>query len=270
LARGWASAGVNRVSLGVQSFVPAEASATGRRHTPQDVEQDLHILRRAGIRDANIDLIAGLPGQTEPAWQESLDWVERLNVGHVSVYMLEVDEESRLGRELMGGGDRYGAGAVPDDEIVVQLYEAAVSRLEQIGILRYEISNFARPGHESRHNLKYWRMEPYAGFGADAHSFDGFERRANVVTPSEYVGCWRRGTPPHCETVKANIEHERLLVGLRLREGVEVPATDWRGLRESLAPFVESGLVKHENGRLWLTARGMLLSNEVFQGILDK
>lgn len=269
LAERWARAGVNRVSLGVQSFVPSEASAVGRRHTPQIVERDVQLLREAGIPEANVDLIAGLPGQTETSWQESLDWVERFGVSHVSVYMLEVDEESRLGRELIAGGARYGARAVPDEDTIVRLYEAAVSRLESLGILRYEISNFARPGHESLHNLKYWRLEPYVGFGADAHSFDGCQRRANVETPAEYIDCWRRGGPPEREVVAANLTEERLLVGLRLRDGVFLPAAEWKKLGGTLQPFLENGLVEREDDRLRLTPRGILLSNEVFQGVLD-
>src|SRR5207244_7484192 len=122
-------------------------------------------------RNVNLDLIAGLSGQTESSWRESLDWIERLAPEHVSVYMLEVDEESRLGKEMMLGGVRYGAADTPGDDLTATLYETAVERLTRIGIARYEISNFARAGFESRHNLKYWKLEPYVGFGADAHSF---------------------------------------------------------------------------------------------------
>ena len=138
----------------------------------------MRLLRDAGIRRFNIDLIAGLAGQTAESWRESLDWIERLDPGHVSVYMLEVDEDSRLGSEILHGGARYGAAAAPSEDLTVELYETAVERLAAMGLARYEISNFARPGQESLHNLKYWRLEPYAGFGADAHSFDGALRRA--------------------------------------------------------------------------------------------
>ena len=172
-ARAWCKAGINRVSLGVQSFVPQELARTGRKHSAEIVEREVALLREAGIESVNIDLIAGLPSQTEATWNASLNWVARLDPPHVSVYMLEIDEDSRLGRELIKGGPRYGAADVPSDDAIATFYEIATERLKQIGIERYEISNFAKAGHESRHNLKYWRREPYLGFGADAHSFDG-------------------------------------------------------------------------------------------------
>jgi oxygen-independent coproporphyrinogen-3 oxidase len=186
-ARAWAACGINRVSLGVQSFVEKEIRRSGRKHSAQTVAEELRLLESAGIRNCNIDLIAGLSGQTEASWRESLDWIERLAPPHVSVYMLEVDEDSRLGAEMLRGGARYGAAETPAEDQVVDFYEMAVERLAALGIPRYEISNFARPGFESRHNLKYWKMEPYEGFGADAHSFDGRVRRQNPETVEEYV-----------------------------------------------------------------------------------
>ena len=145
------------------------------------------MLRAAGIESINVDLIAGLPGQTQASFRESLDWVERLACPHVSVYMLEVDQDSRLGRELLVLGSRYGAADVPGEDAIADFYDGAVDRLERIGIRRYEISNFARPGFESKHNLKYWKREPYLGFGSDAHSFDGTERWQNPESAAEYV-----------------------------------------------------------------------------------
>src|SRR5258706_330866 len=183
----WVRSGINRVSLGVQSFVARELARTGRKHTADVVNREVAILRDAGISNINIDLISGLPGQTRASWEESLAWVERIGAPHVSVYMLEVDEDSRLGRELLFHGVRYGAGDVPGDDQIADFYEAAVKRLARIGIQRYEISNFARPGVESRHNLKYWLREPYLGFGADAHSFDGEGGWWNVEVAAEDV-----------------------------------------------------------------------------------
>ena len=165
-ARAWAESGINRVSFGVQSFVEGEIRRTGRKHTAETVASDLALLRAAGIANCNLDLIAGLAGQTESSWRESLDWIARLNPPHVSVYMLEVDEDSRLGKEMLLGGVRYGAADAPSDDRTAGFYEMAVERLVSLGIPRYEISNFARPGYESRHNLKYWKLEPYAGFGS--------------------------------------------------------------------------------------------------------
>ena len=162
--------GVNRVSLGVQSFVDLEAASVGRLHKRQTVFDDISRLRGAGIQDINLDLIAGLPHQTAESWEASLADAVACGVPHVSVYMLEVDEDSRLGRELIAGGARYHAHFVPDEDLIADLYVAACDRLEAAGVQQYEISNFAREGCESRHNLKYWTRQPYLGFGVDAHS----------------------------------------------------------------------------------------------------
>ena len=145
-AQGWARLGITRVSLGVQSFVPAEAAAAGRKHTPAQVAGEAALLREAGIADISIDLLAGLAYQSEASWHESLDWIERIGPGHVSIYMLEVDDESQLGREIRGNGTRYGASEVPSDDEIASFYVLATRRLEAQSLHRYEISNFARPG----------------------------------------------------------------------------------------------------------------------------
>jgi oxygen-independent coproporphyrinogen-3 oxidase len=164
------SCGVNRVSLGVQSFVDLEAASVGRLHKRQTVEEDITRLRAAGIVNMNVDLIAGLPHQTIESWEVSLAAAVASGVPHTSVYMLEVDEDSRLGRELIAGGTKYHAHFVPDEDLTADLYVAACERLAAAGVKQYEISNFARDGCESRHNLKYWTRQPYLGFGMDAHS----------------------------------------------------------------------------------------------------
>src|SRR6266853_914095 len=165
-----AGCGVNRVSLGVQSFVDHEAESVGRLHKREIVLDDVARLRAAGISNINIDLIAGLPHQTRESWDYSLNELIVLNLPHASVYMLEVDEDSRLGREVMAGGQKYHAHFVPDDDLTADFYEVACERLNAAGIEQYEISNFACAGYESRHNLKYWTRQPYLGFGVDAHS----------------------------------------------------------------------------------------------------
>jgi putative oxygen-independent coproporphyrinogen III oxidase len=162
--------GVSRVSLGVQSFVDQEARSVGRLHNRETVLSDIVRLRSIGISNINVDLIAGLPHQTRESWAQSLDELIATGVPHASVYMLEVDEDSRLGRELIAGGQKYHAHFVPDEDLVADMYEVACERLNAAGIEQYEISNFARPGFESKHNLKYWTREPYLGFGVDAHS----------------------------------------------------------------------------------------------------
>jgi oxygen-independent coproporphyrinogen III oxidase len=258
--RAWRAVGINRVSLGVQSFVQNELARTGRRHTAEIVAREIGVLRAAGIESINVDLIAGLPGQTAASFRESLDWVERLGVPHVSVYMLEVDEDSRLGRELLVLGSRYGAVDVPDEDAIADFYEMAVERLERLGIARYEISNFARPGFESRHNLKYWKREAYLGFGSDAHSFDGTERWQNLESPSEYVA-----NPRATVRTPADPLAEKYFLGLRLREGVE--AVEFGDVIER---FIGDGLLERAGQRVRLTPRGVMLSNEVFAEFLDR
>jgi len=259
--RAWVRAGINRVSFGVQSFVAGEIARTGRKHRAETVAGDAEMLARHGITNVNIDLIAGLAGQTPASWNESLDWIERLAPAHVSVYMLEVDEDSRLGKEMLLGGTRYGALDTPSEDLTVDLYETAAGRLRTMGIERYEISNFARPGFESLHNLKYWRMEPYAGFGADAHSFDGQTRRQNVESASEYVELHGDACSGH-ET--ARTDEERMFTGLRLTAGVRPSARDWERFGGSLRRRLDEGLLESSDGIIRLTPRGILLSNEVF------
>jgi oxygen-independent coproporphyrinogen-3 oxidase len=178
--------GVNRVSLGVQSFMDQEARSVGRLHTRATVLEDIHRLREAGIVNINIDLIAGLPHQTTESWGFSLNEVIACDAPHVSVYMLEVDEDSRLGRELIAGGTKYHVHFVPDEDLTADLYTLACERLDTSGIRQYEISNFAREGHESRHNLKYWTRRPYIGFGVDAHSMLSAKQNSSREVAEEY------------------------------------------------------------------------------------
>lgn len=266
-----------RVSLGVQSMVDAEAAATGRMHTQAIVEQDVRRLHDAGLA-VNVDLIAGLPGQTMASWNESLEALCALNVAHASLYMLEVDEDSRLGRELIGGGARYGAGLVPADDTVAAMYEAGCSRLAQAGLAQYEISNFARPGAESRHNLCYWRREPYLGIGLDAHSMlrsnDG-----NVVrfgNPDD-LGLYLAGdAKPELEWVdRANQLEEAWFLGLRLVEGISLTAMRQEFGEGAISAFdaviaelTADGLLIESGDRVALTMRGRMLSNEIFVRLL--
>jgi oxygen-independent coproporphyrinogen III oxidase len=261
----WRNAGINRVSLGVQSFIDRELARTGRKHNAEIVESDVRILRDAGIDSINIDLIAGLPGQTRESWVASLEWVEKIAAPHASVYMLEVDEDSRLGQEILLNGVRYGARDVPADDAIADFYELAVERLASIGLARYEISNFARERFESTHNLKYWRREPYFGFGADAHSFDGTDRWQNSESASAYVD-----DPRAINRTTADPVAERFFLGLRLSEGIAwtpggTEATSDENLFDaSIRRRIAEGLLEFDGSRLRLTNRGVMLSNEVF------
>ena len=271
---------VNRVSLGVQSFVDAEAAAVGRLHTRSAVLDDVACLRGAGIPNLNLDLIAGLPHQTPESWECSLDEAIALGAPHVSVYMLEVDEDSRLGRELIAGGTRYHAHFVPNDDVTADFYLRACGRLETAGIPQYEISNFARPGAESRHNLKYWTRRPYLGFGVDAHSMlpalDPALAAVRFSTPDSLDDYLAGKSGSVVAVSPQSALEESLFLGLRLNRGLdleEVAARWGAAALESARPAIlrseETGLLEQEGNRIRLTSRGRLLSNEVFAGFLS-
>lgn len=268
----WTKGGINRASLGVQSFDPAVARAAGRKHDPETVRADSLRLAEAGIRNVSVDLIAGLARQTPTTWRRSLDWVARLEADHVSVYMLEADDESRLGREIRAGGDRYGATSVPDEGLIVDLYLTAVERLGSLGYERYEISNFARPGKRGEHNLKYWRMQPYIGFGSDAHSFDGRRRWANAATAPEYVQLseTRGSARTTCEELSPRrILEDRLLTGLRTHAGVRLDRGDWDALRPMVADLADRGLLVVDRSTIRLTDSGLLFADEATAELLS-
>jgi len=271
--------GVNRVSLGVQSFVDQEAAAVGRLHKRETVLEDIVRLRRAGMANINVDLIAGLPHQSLESWRESLESAIALGVPHVSVYMLEVDEDSRLGRELIAGGTRYHAHFVPDEELTADLYEMACERLNAAGVTQYEISNFARPGFESQHNLKYWTRQPYLGFGVDAHSMllaASGECQAVRFSTSDSLEEYVAGAAmKRTEVSRQGALEEEFFLGLRLNRGVdleEVRAKFGGFVATELSPLLVDlssvGLIDWEGDRVRLTGRGRLLSNEVFERLL--
>lgn len=272
--------GVNRVSLGVQSFVDAEAAAVGRLHKRTTVVEEIARLRTAGIANINIDLIVGLPHQTAESWQASLAETIATGSPHVSVYMLEVDEDSRLGRELIAGGTRYHAHFVPDEKAVVDFYLAACEELDRAGIRQYEISNFARAGFESRHNLKYWMRRTYLGFGVDAHSM--------LVAASSDADAVRFATPDVLEQYVAGAPLQRTVVsrssaleenfflGLRLTRGLNLRASSAAfgeiavgAFQDAIAELVRDGLMQRDGDFIRLTAQGRLLSNDVFEKFLS-
>lgn len=263
--QGWKDCGVNRVSLGVQSFNEAELRSTGRRHNARIVESDLALLRELGIHNVNLDLIAGLPGQTRDSWLHSLHAVERLGPPHVSVYIFEVDEDSRLGKEMVLGGVRYGAAAMPSDDLIAELYETAVTRLAAAGIPRYEISNFAQPGFESLHNLKYWLLQPYVGFGLDAHSHIDGRRFSTSDEMSSYLA----HPLARATDTPADPTEEHFFVGLRLDSGIEPSAHEWSHFAAPIQKWIEAGMLLRENSRLRLSQRGVLVSNEIFADFLS-
>jgi oxygen-independent coproporphyrinogen III oxidase len=223
-ARQWHNTGINRISLGAQSFQDAELKAAGRMHRREDIFRAVELLREAGFRNISMDLIAGLPHQTRQSWEESVSHLLRILPEHVSIYMLEIDAGSRLGREVLAGGTRYSADALPSDDDTADFYDSAREQLKSAGYEHYEISNWGLPGRQSRHNLKYWQREPYIGFGAGAHSFDGFMRWANVHESDRYARMIAQGTSTReqVEPVTPPIAlSEDMFLGLRQLRGAD-------------------------------------------------
>jgi oxygen-independent coproporphyrinogen-3 oxidase len=269
-AAAWVRAGINRVSFGVQSFSDRELVAAGRMHRRADIYRAAGILRAAGVGNISFDLIAGLPFQTTESWKESLEELGRLSPEHVSVYLLEVDEGSRLGLEILQSGTRYSAGAVPNEDAMADFYETACAFLAGLGYHHYEISNWSKPGFASKHNLKYWRREAYLGFGAGAHSFSGTQRWANAHDAAAYAGAIDAGRLPaeQLEAVtRESALEEELFLGLRQLDGIDVGRIE-REYGVSLATRFEglesAGLVKRDGEVVRLAPAKLSVSNEVF------
>ena len=274
--------GLNRVSLGVQSFVDREAAAVGRLHTRAITLKEMERLRTAGIEDINVDLIAGLPHQTRESWNFSLAEAIATGVPHLSVYMLDVDEDSRLGREMIAGGTRYGVGMVPNEQTIADMYTEACEQFAAAGIAQYEISNFARAGHRSRHNLKYWTRQPYFGFGLDAHSFlptiDGEAIRVGTTDDlAAYLdpnaGSRERETITPVSAAQAL--EEAWFLGLRLNDGVSLPDITSEFGESAIRPYQPilqeaqvQGLMECDEHRARLTQQGRLFANDVFERFL--
>ena len=270
----WVAAGINRISLGTQSFVDGELKAAGRLHRREDIYRAVSILRGAGIRNISFDLIAGLPKQSRESWRRSLDELVALSPEHVSVYMMEIDEGSRLGREVLQGGARYSARDLPGEEEMAEFYETAQAVLKAAGYQQYEISNWARPGYASRHNLKYWRREAYLGFGAGAHSFSGAQRWANVHDAAAYVAAISAGRSAAESVERVTREQaleEELFLGLRQLGGIDLPRIQREysvNLEEKVGRLASAGMIEREGELVRLAAGKLSVSNEVIVELL--
>ena len=283
-AKSWLAAGFNRISLGVQSLNDRELQATGRMHRRSDVARATETLRAAGFDNISMDLIIGLPHQTRESWEQSVSELLPLRFEHVSIYMLEVDEGSHLGKESLAGGTRYSAPAIPPDDTQAEFYDSACTRLATAGYDHYEISNWALPGRRSRHNLKYWRREPYLGLGAGAHSFDGKTRWANVHDSAKYVAMIEQGitTREQIEPVTPDQAlEEEFFLGLRQLEGIDLPRIErtyraagngtsarYAAIRNAIESLCAQGLLKLEANRLSLTPGHLTVSSSVLAELL--
>jgi oxygen-independent coproporphyrinogen III oxidase len=274
-ALSWLDAGFSRVSLGVQSFSDIELKAAGRMHRRADIFSADAALRAAGFGNISMDLIAGLAHQTPESWRESVMRLIDIRPEHVSIYMLEIDEGSHLGKESLEGGSRYSARAIPSDDAIADFYEWAREQLRAAGYEHYEISNWSLPGFRSRHNLKYWRREPYIGFGAGAHSYDGVRRWANVHDSVRYVTCIEQGISVREQeqvVTRGEALEEELFLGLRQLEGVDLARIERAyevDLTERVAALRTQGLVEMNGRQLRLAPDHLTVSNSVLVELLS-
>lgn len=271
--REFLSLGINRVSFGAQTFDDRELKQLGRTHTAAEIPSTFHALRAAGFRNLNFDLIAGLPGQTLSGWQRNLDAALRLAPEHLSLYLLDVHEGTPLADQIM-----RGMRPQPDDDLTAEMYRLMIDQVAAAGYEHYEISNFCRPGFESRHNTKYWTGAAYYGFGCSAHSYDGARRRwSNERDAAKYSQAIEHNQTSICERIELNEEDARsesIFLGLRLMRGLDLEGYRSRfgsNLRDvyasDLARLCDAGLVEIDREVLKLTKRGALLSNEVFAAL---
>ncbi|MGC1168289.1 MAG: hypothetical protein WA886_05260, partial [Candidatus Acidiferrales bacterium] len=248
----------------------------GRMHRRADIFAAAQILREAGFRNISMDLIAGLAHQTGKSWDESVARILDIRPEHISIYMLEIDEGSHLGSESLAGGSRYSAKAIPSDDAMAEFYDAACARLAAAGYEHYEISNWGLPGFRSRHNLKYWCRDPYIGFGAGAHSFDGERRWSNVHDSAKYVANIEQEISPreHIEPVtQQEALEEELFLGLRQLEGIDLAQIERRykiDLHERIAGLRRDRLLELDGTQLRLAPDRLTVSNEVFVELLGE
>ena len=240
----YASYGINRISLGMQSAVDIERFALGRSAGRAEVERAVNAAKNAGIENVSLDLMLGIPNQTEESLTESLDFIDKMKVQHISAYMLKIEK----GTKFYEMRDRL---SLPDEDIVTELYLKTVKSLGELGFKQYEISNFAKDSYESRHNLKYWRLVPYLGIGKSAHSFWNGKRfyydvDFNLIPDGD-----------------GGSDEERIMLSLRLNEGI-----DKLLLKKPYEQFIKIGLMGENKDRVFLTPEGMLVSNTIISELI--
>lgn len=266
---GYRELGVNRASFGVQTFNDRDLKVLARGHDANDARNTFRMLRDAGFSNVSFDLIIGLPGQTLDDWQRNLDEALKLDPEHLSLYILEIHEATPLAEQI-----RSGRRPLPDEELAAEMYEHLLDRIATTSFEQYEISNFAKLGFRSRHNTKYWQLEPVFGFGVSAHSFDGRTRFWNLRDTAEYVSAIENWHSPEAGRDLLDNEKlagERAFLGMRLTDGLDLRdyiAETGIDLKErydgELARLADAGLIEFTGDSLRLTRRGMLFSNEVF------
>ena len=277
---GFLAAGVNRISFGVQSFDDAELSRLGRIHSARRAEEAVRDARAAGFRNLSFDLMFWLPGQSLDSWRRTIDRAIALEPDHLSLYLLELypnsplkESMARLRQGSGGAGPTENAWVQAPDDEAADMYLAALDALDRAGFQQYEISNVARPGFWSRHNVKYWQSGDWRGFGCGAHSTVGGVRWKNVAATSAYIEHVRVGRDVGVERERLSElarRQEALFTGLRLTDGIDCGnfsrrfgVDPWTAYGGELAPVVSDGLMWRDERRFGLTRRGMLVANEI-------
>lgn len=268
------SLGINRTSLGVQSFIDKELIAIGRDHSVAQAHQALNSLRQAGFDNISLDLIAGLPHQSLKQWQQNLKTALELKPEHLSIYLLEIKSGTTLAAQI-----KSGVLAIPDEDLAAEMYEHLLVEATQQGYQQYEISNFAQVKAGlltySHHNIKYWLDLPYYGFGVSAHSYDGQTRSANLKSTTSYIEKMAQTCQAVSETsTLTTLEHakEAFMLNLRLMVGVDLAAFEQRYQIDMLSKYRSEfnelrdyGLLDLTEQSIKLTPKGILYSNEVFR-----
>jgi len=264
---GYWELGVNRASFGVQTFNERDLKLLARGHDANDARHTFRLLRDAGFENVSFDLIAGLPGQTLEDWRRNLDEAVSMQPEHLSLYLLEIHEGTPLAEQL-----RTNRRPMPDEELAAEMYELMIESLAAAGYEQYEISNFAKSDFESRHNTKYWRLDPVYGFGVSAHSFDGYQRYANERDTAKYVSMVENGGSTEVMRETIDAASEFIFLGLRLNQGIDL--TNYKGrfhidilkkYKTEITDLLDAELIENDGNDIRLTRKGMLFSNEVFQ-----
>ncbi len=261
--------GVNRASFGVQTFDDKALKLLARGHDANDALTTFELLRKANFDNISFDLIGGLPNQTLRDWEDNLNKALDLEPEHLSLYLLEIHEATPLAEQI-----RSKRQPLPDEDLAAEMYEIMLKKVTENGFEQYEISNFSKPGFESKHNSKYWLCEPVFAFGVSAHSFDGKSRSANERDTNKYVSLIENGESPIVETndlTAKQLSSEFAFLNLRLAKGIDIECYKSRfgidlkeEFAEDLKRLKEAELIEFSDGRLKLTSKGMVYSNEVF------
>ncbi|MCQ2958907.1 MAG: radical SAM family heme chaperone HemW [Bacteroidales bacterium] len=261
------SLGINRLSIGIQSFFDDDLQLLNRRHSAESARSAVKIAQNAGFKNITVDLIYGLPNMTLQRWQQNLNEVEKLNVQHLSAYSLMVEEHTALHKFV-----RTGKFILPNEDSVLEQFNYLIDWSQKSGFEQYEISNFAKNQMYSKHNSSYWTGEPYIGIGPSAHSFDGNNRYWNIAHNAKYIEAITKGNIPHEKEILSTRDkyNELIMIGLRTKKGVDIglikklfPDEYYRNFVEQKEKFIQRELIIENQNTISLTRKGIMLSDSI-------